>query len=270
MTGPVLVLASPRLSAMVGSALPPDARWVGDADTFVAALHAAPASAIALIDPFSARGRVTWEARRILTEAGVVPVVAVVDLSPGSVPHVRELLDQGLADVVDLGMERTADAAWPRVRAATARPLKRRIEKGLPEWISQDGLTLVRAVAEGVVRGGTADDLGGRFGVEERTFAGWCRKEGLPAPRRLQAWIRLLLALALLERPERSVLAAARAAGYANESSMRRAFRSMLGEDAGRAPRTCSFDGALRMLADELGAMRTPPPTRFRRAIIPG
>jgi hypothetical protein len=225
-------------------------------DDFLEALSLAPPDAVALIEPFTRSGRVRWEARRVLSAAGVVPVVATVDLSASSVAGLRELLDQGLSDWIDLGVERTPAAMAPRLAGAVGRPLKQRIDPALPPHLSHNARTLLFAAVDAVTRHGGAGHLAASLGVTERTVSGWCVREGLPPPRRLHAWLRLLLASALLESAQRTVLLAARAAGYANEQSLRRAIRQFIGAAEASSPRTCTFHGVVQAFVAELGELR--------------
>ena len=58
---------------------------------------------------------------------------------------------------------------------------------------------------------------------EFRTVLRWAERAGLPAPRRMLAWMRILLAAVLLDDPGRTVLSVAHACGYSSDSSLRRA-----------------------------------------------
>ncbi|HYJ79075.1 MAG TPA: helix-turn-helix domain-containing protein, partial [Longimicrobiaceae bacterium] len=166
------------------------------------------------------------------------------------------LLEWGVSELLDLELEATPEALLPRLRGAHARPLKRRVEKMLSQYVSAYAGTLVRAACEVAVDGGGAPELAGRFGVEPRTIAAWCRREALPAPRRLQAWLRVLLAATLLEEPERSVTNAARCAGYANDHALRRAMRDLAGSDPSTLPRDRLFAAAAERFNAELRDLR--------------
>jgi AraC-like DNA-binding protein len=167
---------------------------------------------------------------------------------------VRTLLDQGVTDIADVDLETTANAIRPRLQAVHAQPLKRLVEPALSRFASANTHTLVRAAAEVAVDGGTAVDLAEVFRSTERTVSGWCAREALPPPRRLLAWLRLVLALSLLESPHRSVARAAQGAGYSFDHSLRRAVRDMLGGDAPPRERTASQ--ALDAFASELRLLR--------------
>jgi AraC-like DNA-binding protein len=186
--------------------------------------------------------------------AGVVPVLALVPFQSAFTAAVRTLLDQGVTEIADVNLEATPDAIRPRLHAVHAQPLKRLVEPALSRFASTNTRTLVRAAAEVAVDGGTAVDLAEVFRSTERTVSGWCAREALPQPRRLLAWLRLILALSLLESPHRSVARAARGAGYSFDHSLRRAVRDMLGGDA--PPRERTVSQALDAFASELRSLR--------------
>jgi transcriptional regulator GlxA family with amidase domain len=110
----------------------------------------------------------------------------------------------------------------------------------------------VRAACETVVDGGGAAELAGIFGVEARTVSAWCRREGLPPPRRLLAWTRVMLSATLLEEDGRSVVNVARSAGYATDHALRRAMRELIGGDPATVARAKLFDQAAERFNSEL------------------
>jgi AraC-like DNA-binding protein len=163
------------------------------------------------------------------------------------------LADLGVSDFVDLPIEHNPSSLLVRLQSTHARPFKRRLEKGLPD-VSSSALTLVTHAAGVAADGGLSTDLAREFGVSERTLAGWCSREGLPPPRRLLVWLRVLLALTLLEEPWRTMNRTARAVGYTDDSSFRRAAASLLGQRVRRGGPT--FKAALASFAAELQELR--------------
>jgi AraC-like DNA-binding protein len=155
--------------------------------------------------------------------------------------------------VADALLESTAEAMRVPLLAAHAQPLKRALEPHLSRFVTGNALTLIRAAAEVVVDGGTLKELGRIFDSSERTVAGWCARESLPPPRRLLAWMRLLLALTLLEEPHRSVVNAATCSGYL-DYSLRRAVRLFLG--GGGFIRGRTLEHAMAVFNDELRMLR--------------
>jgi methylphosphotriester-DNA--protein-cysteine methyltransferase len=220
------------------------------------ATSAAPPSTVALIDPFDAGDevRVSPHVQELLSVTRILPVVARVPLVPKYTAAVRELLALGVAEIADADFETTAGGLRARLLAAHAKPLKNLVEPALSRFVSENALTLIRGAIETAVDRGSALDLASLFGSADRTVTGWCHREGLPPPRRLLAWMRVLLALALLREPRRSVLNAAVSAGYGTEHALRRVLREFLGGDA--QPRERSLDQVLATLNAELRALR--------------
>jgi hypothetical protein len=252
----VLVLDSPRINKLSLDDSPLF-RVLATADELLDQLRDAHPATVVLLDPCDPEGGLDASTRAILAKAGVIPVIGLVDLAAaGVIPIARELFDLGISDIADLAQERTPEALLPRLKAAVGRPLKRRIEAVLPRYLSQNGITLTRAAVDAVVRGEGATALAAPFGSLERTVSGWCAREGLPPPRRLQAWLRLLLSLALLESSRRSILGAALAAGYSTEHSLRRTFKALINRGETTALRDYSFAAGAKAFVEELGAQR--------------
>lgn len=234
--------------------MPPFAARVLGWRDLVAAVRDAPPSAVAVVDPFAEDGAsIDPRVLDLLAATRSVPVVALVPFRASALDAVRALLAAGLTDVADAEMENTGEAIRPRLLAVHAQPLKRRLEPALSRFTSANALTLLRAAADVTTDGGSVGALASVFGSTERTVAGWCERDGLPSPRRLMAWMRLLLALLLLEEPHRAVAAAARCAGYSYDQSFRRALRELLGESESRHR---SFARAVERFNDELRGAR--------------
>lgn len=225
-------------------------------DLTALAREAAP-SAVLIVAPFDDPSLPVPNPRipeLIAASAGVVPVLALVPFQSAFTAGVRTLLDQGVTEIADVDLEATPAAITPRLQAVHAQPLKQLVEPALSRLAAANARTIIRAAAEVAVDGGTAVDLAEVFRSTERTVSGWCAREALPPPRRLLAWLRLILALSLLEAPHRSVARAARGAGYSFDHSLRRAIRDMLGGDA--PPRERTVSQALDAFASELRSLR--------------
>lgn len=194
--------------------------------------------------------------RELMMETPSVPVVAAVPFGRATAAEVRALLDAGLAEVANAGDEVTLAALLPALRRAHARPLKRRLEARMPVWVSEEARTLMRAAAETVVEGGGRAAFAEVFGVYVRTVAARCTGAGLPPPRRLLGWIRVLLALSLLEEGHRTVLDVALACHYTDNSSLKRAVENFSGSAALRSIRDQTFDAAFDAFTAELRRLR--------------
>ncbi|HTD50094.1 MAG TPA: helix-turn-helix domain-containing protein [Acidimicrobiia bacterium] len=92
----------------------------------------------------------------------------------------------------------------------------------------------------------TVEQLADECGVNRKTLGNWLRSAGLPAPEQLIGWSRLLVAAALLEAPDRSIVAVAAQVGFSSEA----AFRGMLARYTKLRPRDLrQRDGFARLMA---------------------
>lgn len=256
----VLVLDAPVAKALKGlNRNEYRTRSVPTWDALEDAVATAAPSTVALVNPYSGRKPGECPSPRLfqlITLRPSIPFMVTVDLASAPVEDIVMLLEGGVADVLDLDFENTTGALVGRLRGAHARPLKRRMEDILSPYASADAASIVRAACEVAVDRGGAGDLAKRFGVEARTVSGWCRREALPPPRRLQAWARVLLAGMLLEEEGRPIMNAARAAGYANDHALRRALRDLLGADNAALERGAIFQTATEIFNAELRDLR--------------
>lgn len=222
------------------------------------ALREAHPSTVVLLHPYDENDpeRLSPRVRELVGNFPSIPVAAVIPFDQEHFTDMKTLAGWNVSELVDPEWELNPATLSPRLRQAHGRPLKHRLESALPRHLTQQALTLLRAAVEVAVDGGGAPELAEHFGVEPRTVAGWCAHRGLPAPRRLQAWLRVLLAATLLEDPERTVVGVARACGYAKDHALRRAVREMLGEEDATLPREGAFDRVVRAFNAELRELR--------------
>jgi AraC-like DNA-binding protein len=202
-------------------------RVFGDWKTLLTAARQEPPSTAVLVHADTLLpGSSVWD---VLQAAPSLPVLVAIDLTTAQSEGVRLLLKRGVSELIDLPVENSPAALLVRLREAHARPYKRRLEAGLSRYVGGNAVTLIRAAAEVTVDGGLSTDLAGIFGVNERTVGTWCAREGLPAPRRLLVWLRVLLAVSLLEEHGRTWKNAARSSGYVSDNALRRAISGLLG-----------------------------------------
>lgn len=243
-------------------------RRVPDWSALHHALREAHPSTVVLLHPYDEADpeRLSPRVRELVGRFPAVPVAAVVSFEPERAADMKTLAEWNVSELVDRGADLSPGALHVRLRQAHGRRLKQRLEQALPRYVTQPALTLLYAAAEVAVDGGGAPELAEHFGVEPRTAAGWCARHGLPAPRRLQAWLRVLLAATLLEDPERTVVGVAHACGYANDHALRRAVRELLGDGDAALPREGAFDRLVRAFNAELREVRQSARERAREA----
>jgi len=242
-------------------------RRVPDWDTLHDTLREAHPSTVVLLHPYDEEEpeRLSPRVRELTGKFPSIPVAAVLPFDDERFTDMRTLAEWKVSELVDREVDLAPAALHLRLRQAHGRPFKHRLEQALPRYVAQQAMTLLYAAIEVAVDGGGAPELAEHFGVEPRTVAGWCARRGLPAPRRLQAWLRVLLAATLLEDPERTVVGVAAACGYANDHALRRAVRELLGDEDAALPREDAFDRLVRAFNTELREVRQLARDRLSR-----
>ena len=221
-------------------------------------LRVASPATVLVLDPYAGErpGELFPRLRDLLRRFPSLTVVAALELKRENVSDVAMLLDWGISEVLDASTERTPRAVAARLRQAHARPLKRRLEGALSKYVSAEARTLLMAAAEVAVEGGGAPELAERLGWSPRTLTERCARADLPPPRQVQAWMRILLACALLDDPGRTVYSAAFACGYSTDRSLRRAVATFLDADTTALRREGAFEAAARAFNATLREIR--------------
>lgn len=188
-------------------------------------------STVAIVDPGvgSAGGEPAPELRDFLSDFSWLPVVAAVRAGPGTVEILMVLGRWGVSEVIIHGAEDTRAGILKAIHFAQGKVLKGLMEEILPSYLPGRVRRLLFAAAEAVSAGGHSPDLAAVLGVTETTVIRRCERLCLPPPRRLLAWMRVLLAARLLQDGGRTSQSVAYACGYANEAGLRRVFQNFLG-----------------------------------------
>jgi AraC-like DNA-binding protein len=220
-----------------------------------------PPAAILVVDPYADAGgddvQLSTELRTLLWEFPSATVLAALEIRPGRSRDLRTLGEWGVTDVISLAEDDTHEAIYRRLRSVEGRSLQTLLERTLPPLLSGRTRMLMMTAAEVVATGGKARELARRLHLSERTVLRWAERGGLPPPRRLLAWMRILLASSLLDDPGRSVLSVAHACGYSSDSSLRRAMQDFLDTGPSALRRQGAFPFASRRFLEELGETRT-------------
>lgn len=268
----IVGLPSARLARIAGLPRPFSMEIAPNWAELLALVPWLPPSAVVLLDctPEERAGRIPARVWELLLEFPSVAVVAAVDVPCVSPELVGQLLSRGIADVLDLSLEDTPALAAQRLREAHARPFKRSVEDGLDRYPSARARTIIRAAAHVAATGGSAAELAAQFNVSPSTVAIWCAATALPPTRRLQTWMRVLLAAFLLQEPARTIVGIAGACGYTSDRALRRALNRFLGVDArtlrGNRAFQIAMDTFNRELSNRREQMRVAAPASPRGA----
>ncbi|HEX2078619.1 MAG TPA: helix-turn-helix domain-containing protein [Longimicrobium sp.] len=212
------------------------------------------------MDPYEGSGRedprLSPELRTLLWEFPSATVLAALDIRPGRSRDLRTLGEWGVTDIISLAEDDTHEAIYRRLRSVEGRSLQTLLERTLPPMLSGRTRMLMMTAAEVVAVGGKGRDLARRLHLSERTVLRWAERAGLPPPRRLLAWMRILMAASLLDDPGRSVLSVAHACGYSSDSSLRRAMQDFLNTGPSALRRQGALPLASRVFLEELARTR--------------
>lgn len=248
---PVLAETLRAISSQAGALV-----RVADWDALRPVLHRAPCGAVILVDPIGPHGGLVEEVRDVLRDFPSAAMLAALPIGPHDSSAVRTLLAWGVADVLDLVREDTPAAVLRRLSLVRRRLADRLLKRALPRGVPSRAHGLLEAAAQVVVEGGQGPELARALGVDERTVPRWCERADLPTPRRLMAWLRLLLAADVLDDPARTLESVARAAGYTAAASLKGATKNLVGVQPGELRARGAFDVVAGAFARELFELR--------------
>jgi AraC-like DNA-binding protein len=233
-------------------------------DALERAMERVPPTAVVLVNPYAdSPGEPSPRLHALLRDLRSATVVAVLPVTPRTVPHLELLARWGVADVVELGREDTPAALRRRLRLVQGRLVARLLERALPRTTPTRTRALLATAADTAAVAGGSAELAQVLGVTERTALRWCRRADLPQPRRLMAWLRILLAADMLDDAGRTLGSVARACGYSSDTALRNALRTFLGA-APTDLRGRAFDTAAAAFSRELFELREAAHTRGR------
>lgn len=222
-------------------------------------MRRAPPAAIAVVDPRHGFGEGTGpsiEVRSMLEQYPSATVVAALHITPADSAILRTLGEWGVTDYIDLVRENSPLAVARRLRIVQSMPVRRMLKRALPRGLPSRPAGLLLRAAEVVAAGGRGEHLAQALGVHMRTVPRWCERADLPPPKRLLAWLRLLVASDLLRDPTWSLEAAARATGYASGPSLKTAYRNLMKMKAKEVRANDPFAAVAIAFERELSAIR--------------
>jgi AraC-like DNA-binding protein len=211
------------------------------------AVCTAPPAAVLVVDPYVETIETDGASpalRTLIAEFPSVSVVAALEVTPERFDDLRALGKWGVVQVISLDHDDTPHAIVQRLRGARGRPLRALLEVALPPETSARARTILDAAVDVVMVGGTGTDLARSLFLSRRQLLRWCMQAGLPPPRQLLAWMRVLLAAELLDDPGRDVLSLALTCGYSSDSGLRRITQKFLGASPRDLRRSGAFETA--------------------------
>ncbi|MDB4949606.1 MAG: hypothetical protein JWM27_2255, partial [Gemmatimonadetes bacterium] len=194
--------------------------------------------------------------RSFLRDFTYVPVVAAMETRPARFRDLRVLGSWGISEIISLDQEPLAEAIGQRLRSVTGRALRNLLRDSLPSFLPARAVSIALAAADAATAGGHARFLARSLHVSRRTLSRWCVRAGLPPPRRLLAWMRILLAAEMLDDPRRKVSSVAYTCGYSSDNALRTALHAFVKMTPRALRKTGAFSVASKALLAELTAAR--------------
>ncbi|HET6762836.1 MAG TPA: helix-turn-helix domain-containing protein [Longimicrobiaceae bacterium] len=227
------------------------------------AVRESPPSALVVVNPYEdAPGKAgpSPSLRTLLVEFPSTAVFAAMEITGDRTDDLRTLGKWGVVQVISISHDDTPQSLVRRFRASQGRPLKGLLEQVLPPETPGRARAIVDAAAEVVAVGGHGRDLARALRLSRRTLLRWCERADLPPPRKLLAWMRILLAAELLDDPGRTVLSVAHACGYSSDSGLRRVTQKFVGSSPTELRRRGAFARSSKSFLEVLG--------RYKKGIV--
>lgn len=205
--------------------------------------------ALVVVDPHAdanGNGTLSPALHAFLLDFPSATVLAALEVRPADFRQLRTLGAWGVVDLICLEQDATAEAIGHLLLSVSGVRLRALLEEFLPPTTPGRARSILLVAADVVSSGGHAADLADALGVTRRTLLRWCEDAGMPAPRRIMTWMRILLAAEMLDEPGRTVASIAFACGYASDTALRTTLTMQLG----KTPKVLRREGAF-MTASE-------------------
>ena len=187
---------------------------------------AARSYALVVVEPRDADGVATEEAVRALRARHPdVPVVGHVAALPGMSADVLALARAGIHELVVAGIDDVAHALRATLARAARRSTAERVFADVMPIVPVAALPVLRYCLEHATTAPDVPVLARALGVSRQTLATRMRQAGLPGPRALSIWCRLLLAGEMLAGDGRTVDQVALTLDFASANALRNLLR---------------------------------------------
>jgi len=215
--------------------------------------------AMVVVEPRDADGVPTEEAVRALrARHPEVPVIGHVAAQPGMSADVLALARAGVHELVVAGIDDVALVLRTTLARAARRSTAERVLADVMPLVPVAAVPVLRYCLEHATAAPDVPALARALGVSRQTLATRMRAAGLPGPRALSVWCRLLLAAELLAGEGRTVDQVALTLDFASAN----AFRNLLRRYADLGPADVRRDrgAGLRAAFHDALAGRRPHP----------
>jgi AraC-like DNA-binding protein len=231
----------------------------------LAALASHPSTVVVITETRdSDRAPVAPVVARLTAGPSSVPVIAYIGW-PGTAPDdIVDVVRAGASDLVRAGFDDAGVAFRTALRTAvlhtTANVIKRDVEAVVPARV----WPVVAYALNHADRDLTVTELACALGVHRRTVARRLRAAGVPGPRALIRWCRLILAARMLEGNVRTVESVALGLDFESAGALRNALRRYAALTVSEVRRA---DGFRRVAHAFASCLRARPSDHDQRAV---
>lgn len=183
---------------------------------------------VAVIDPYYDGRLASQNLQRLLRTYPSVSLIIYTNSATHPVQDALQLAGMGIRHSLSLDVD-DEPAVIQRALGLAASTSILRLHAILMEKLDSARYALVGPIVAEATQAPTPDAVAAILGVPRRQLERVLRMQGLPSPRRLVLWCRLMHLCALLSDPGRSVDSAAEVLGFSGASHLRRAFRRCTG-----------------------------------------
>lgn len=194
--------------------------------------------------PYRPGAPLAEELREFLERFRSATVIAAIPGGPDSFDHMRRLSAWGVSQLLTLDFDTTPRVVREHLEVARIRSLRFALAEEFPREMGLSSRRILdralevaldagRVQEEPSGRGRTAPkeevgevkELAQRLHISHRTLVRRCHRRGLPPPKTLLRWMRLVIAASMLDDKGRTVQDVAVSCGYTSDTSLRRALR---------------------------------------------
>jgi AraC-like DNA-binding protein len=154
-----------------------------------------------------------------------VAVLVYCRVAPADCRMLLPLTRAGVDEVILRGFDDAATSLRTALVAALGTSALSHALEELRRVVPDDMMPTVEYCLGRASRAPTVEEVAAALGVHRKTLASRASSAGLPSPRSLIAWGRLLVAARMLEDPRRSVEDVARVLGFSAAAELRNMFR---------------------------------------------
>lgn len=156
-------------------------------------------------------------------------VLGVLNPRAGYLQDVLMLGSRGMREVIDVAELASEGLVRQRLGQLRGGLGSRELLGPLEERLTPRGRAIVQAATVVAAEQGGVRELARKLYLSQRSLLRWSHQAGLPPPRELLAWIRILSAAELLDDPGRTMRSVALVSGYSNEDALGAALAKRLG-----------------------------------------